>query len=82
MKGGKSLLPAGITEVTGRFGVGDPVACVGPDGSEVARGLVAYAAEDIARIAGQSGKQIAKLLGYTKGDAVIHRDDLVVGDRE
>ena len=81
VKGGKSLLPAGITEVTGRFGVGDPVACIGPDGSEVARGLVGYAAEDITRIAGQPGKQIAKLLGYTKGDAVIHRDDLVVGDR-
>ncbi|MBW2362990.1 MAG: glutamate 5-kinase [Deltaproteobacteria bacterium] len=78
VKGGKSLLPAGITRVSGRFNIGDPVSCVGPDGASVARGLVAYSSEEIKRIAGQSASKISTLLGYSNGDAVIHRNDLVL----
>ncbi len=77
---GKSLLPAGVRAVSGRFGIGDPVACIAPDGSEVARGLVAYGAAEIERIAGQPTSKIASVLGYSNGDAIIHRDDLVVPD--
>jgi glutamate 5-kinase len=76
--GGKSLLPAGVREVRGQFGIGDAVACVDPAGHEVARGLVAYSADEIRRIAGQPARQIAQVLGYSNGDAVIHRDDLVL----
>jgi glutamate 5-kinase len=75
---GKSLLPAGIAEVRGVFRIGDPVACVAADGSEAARGLVAYASEAIARIAGKPTRQIGEVLGYSNGDEVIHRDDLVL----
>jgi glutamate 5-kinase len=81
VKGGKSLLPAGITHVSGRFSIGDPVACLGPDGVEVARGLVAYSSEQITRIAGESTSKISTLLGYSNGNAVIHRDDLVLQER-
>jgi len=75
---GKSLLPAGIAEVRGKFKVGDPVACVDGNGREVARGLVAYSSEAIERIARRPTREIAQMLGYSNGDEVIHRDDLVL----
>ncbi|MDD9802873.1 MAG: glutamate 5-kinase [Deltaproteobacteria bacterium] len=77
-EGGRSLLPAGVAAVRGRFGIGDAVACVDSRGREFARGLCAYAAEDVERIRGQAARQIARLLGYSNGDEVIHRDDLVL----
>jgi glutamate 5-kinase len=77
-RGGRSLLPAGVASVEGRFGIGDPVACVDPDGVEFARGLVAYASGEVERIRGRSTKEIARVLGYSNGDEVIHRDDLVL----
>jgi glutamate 5-kinase len=80
---GKSLLPAGVTEVRGKFGIGDPVTCVDARGREVARGLAAYTSEAVARIAGLSTRKIAQVLGYSNGAEVIHRDDLVLlEDRE
>ncbi len=75
---GRSLLPAGITEVRGKFGIGDSVACVDAAGREVARGLVAYGCEEIRRIAGIPTRRIPQVLGYSNGDEVIHRDDLVL----
>ncbi len=78
---GKSLLPAGIREVRGKFGIGDPVACLDEQGHEFARGLVGYASEAIERIAGRPTREIFQLLGYSNGAEVIHRDDLVlIGD--
>jgi glutamate 5-kinase len=75
---GRSLLPAGITRVQGRFGIGDPVACLDPGGREIARGLVAYTAAEVERIKGLSTKEALRVLGYSNGDEVIHRDDLVL----
>jgi glutamate 5-kinase len=75
---GKSLLPAGITEVRGKFGIGDSVACVDDAGREVARGLVAYGCDEIRRIVGIPTRRISQVLGYSNGDEVIHRDDLVL----
>jgi len=77
-RGGKSLLPAGIVEVRGKFRVGDPVACVDPTGRAVARGLTAYASDAVERIARRSTREIVQVLGYSNGDEVIHRDDLVL----
>jgi glutamate 5-kinase len=76
--GGKSLLPAGIVEVRGKFRVGDPVACVDSSGRAVARGLSAYASDAVQRIARRPTREIAQVLGYSNGDEVIHRDDLVL----
>jgi len=78
MEGGHSLLPAGIREVRGEFGMGEVVCCVDAGGKEIARGLSAYSSEAIARIAGLPTGKIGEVLGYSNGDAVIHRDDLVV----
>ncbi|MFI5314746.1 MAG: glutamate 5-kinase [Myxococcota bacterium] len=73
-----SLLPAGVTEVRGRFGVGDLVACLTSDGEEIARGLVSYDAREIERIKRLKTAQIHPTLGYSNGDEVIHRDNLIV----
>jgi glutamate 5-kinase len=75
---GKSLLPAGVTEVRGKFGIGDPVICVDVRGHGIARGLVAYTSDAVARIAGRSTREIAQVLGYSNGAAIVHRDDLVL----
>jgi glutamate 5-kinase len=78
LRAGKSLLAAGITEVRGEFGAGDAVACVDASGRELARGLVAYSAEEIRRIARLPAREIPQVLGYSNGDEVIHRDHLVL----
>ncbi|SMF08107.1 glutamate 5-kinase [Tistlia consotensis] len=75
---GKSLLPAGVTAVEGRFERGDPVRVLSPEGRELARGLSAYSAEDAARIAGHKSRDIETLLGYRGREELIHRDDLVL----
>jgi glutamate 5-kinase len=75
---GRSLLPAGIVGVEGSFGIGDPVSCVDERGCEFARGLAAYASGEVNRIKGVSTRSITQLLGYSNGDEVIHRDDLVL----
>jgi glutamate 5-kinase len=77
-QGGRSLLPSGVRAVEGTFGVGDCVRCLGPDGTEVARGLVSYPAAELDRIKGAHTRDIQRLLGYKASDEVIHRDDLVV----
>jgi glutamate 5-kinase len=74
---GKSLLPAGIVEVHGAFELGDTVSVIA-NGSEIARGLVAYPAEELRRIAGLQSSGIEARLGYKSIDEAIHRDDLVI----
>ena len=77
---GRSLLPAGVTAVEGRFGIGDPVSCVDPARREIARGLAAYGSVEVERILGLGTGEIGRVLGYSNGDEVIHRDDLVLVD--
>ena len=79
LRGGKSLLPAGVTRVEGAFGRGDAVVVRGPDGHEVGRGLSAYDAEDAERIKGRSSADIPSILGFAGRTEMIHRDDLVLG---
>lgn len=75
---GKSLLPSGIVEVNGRFDVGDAVTCVGPDGKDVAKGLVNFSSETVSRIKGLKTSDIQKTLGLQEYEEVIHRDNLVI----
>lgn len=75
---GKSLLPAGVTSVQGRFGVGDLVRLLDPRGKEFARGLAEYKSEEIDRIKGLRTSEIAAALGYKSTDEIIHRNDLVL----
>ena len=78
MQGGKSLLPAGITGVEGQFELGDTVSVVTSGGVELARGLVAYPADDLRKISGLQSAAIEARLGYKSIDEAIHRDDLVI----
>jgi len=78
VENGRSLLPAGIDGVRGHFDVGDSVACFDHRGRELARGLSAYSSEEIRRIKGRPTREITRVLGYSNGAEVIHRDDLVV----
>jgi glutamate 5-kinase len=75
---GRSLLPAGVTVVEGVFERGDAVSVVAPDGRELARGLIAYPADEAVRIAGKRSSEIPEILGYSGRDEMIHRDDLVL----
>jgi glutamate 5-kinase len=75
---GRSLLPAGVVTVSGRFERGDLVVVRNRAGLELARGLAAYSAEDARRIAGHKSREIETLIGYRGRDEMIHRDDLVV----
>ena len=78
LKGGRSLLPAGVVKVEGRFERGDAVIVADLDGNELARGLIAYNARDAKLIMGHRSREIAGLLGYRGRDEMIHRDDLVL----
>lgn len=75
---GKSLLPAGVTLVTGSFGRGDPVAILDPAGNVLGKGLVRYTAAEARAIAGHRSSEIAAILGYEGRAALVHRDDMVI----
>jgi glutamate 5-kinase len=74
---GKSLLPAGVTRVSGRFERGDALSVIAA-GQEIARGLAAYSSAEAARIAGRRSGEIEGLIGYRGREELIHRDDLVL----
>jgi glutamate 5-kinase len=77
----KSLLPSGIARVDGSFAVGDPVDLVDDSGEVFARGLVAYGAEELRKLAGKKTSQIEATLGYRGLDEAVHRDDLALLQR-
>ena len=78
LDGGKSLLPAGVTDIFGEFLRGDAVIVRGQSGVEIGRGLSAYDAGEAKRIAGARSGEIETLLGYAGRPELIHRDDLVL----
>jgi glutamate 5-kinase len=75
---GKSLLPAGATQISGSFARGDLIAVVGPDGRPVARGLSEYDAGDAARIAGKRSDELADILGYAPRACLVHRNHMAL----
>ena len=75
---GKSLLPAGVTGVSGRFGRGDAVAILGPDGAARGVGLIRYTADEARAIAGRRSGDIEGILGYAGRGPMVHRDDMAL----
>jgi len=75
---GKSLLPAGVTDVKGSFSRGDVVAIVSAENEELGCGLVSYDAKDARQILGCQSEEIESILGMTSRGALIHRDNLVL----
>ena len=75
---GKSLLPAGVTHVEGRFERGDAVVIRSGEGLEIGRGLIAYDHKDAGAIIGRKSGEIAGILGYLGRPELIHRDDMTL----
>ncbi|QPM89611.1 glutamate 5-kinase [Pseudooceanicola algae] len=78
---GRSLLPAGVTQVTGRFERGDPVEILGPEGLLLGIGLTRYTSPEAEAIRGHKSHDIEALLGYPGRAALIHRDDMALSLR-
>ncbi len=75
---GKSLLPIGVTQISGEFQRGAVVAVLDTDGHDIARGLINYNATEARRIAGKASGEIENILGYVDEPELIHRDNLVL----
>ena len=75
---GKSLLPAGVARVEGSFDRGDAVIIRSADGRELGRGLISYAKADAERIIGKKSSEISAILGVSRCDELIHRDDMAL----
>ena len=75
---GKSLLPIGVTKVTGLFERGDAVAITDPDGVEIARGLASLDSEDARLVMGKRSQTVIELLGAGNRSALVHRDNMVL----
>jgi glutamate 5-kinase len=83
LRQGASLLPAGITSVAGVFQRGDSVDIIASTGTTIACGIANYDVTDVVQMAGKRSSEIEQILGYSYGDYVVHRDDLVcVGTEE
>jgi len=78
LRNGGSLLPVGITEVTGDFDQGDIITVKGSDGKDYAIGLVNYSSEEVRKIMGKHSGDIESLLGFAFGDEVIHHNNMTV----
>ena len=76
-KAGRSLLPVGVTAVTGDFLRGDLVRCVDSDGEEIARGLSNYSSADAKKLLGRASADIEAILGFGGEEELIHRDNLI-----
>ncbi len=75
---GRSLLPIGIREVRGVFGIGAPVRCIDRSGNLIGIGLTNYKSTEIENIKGRHSDEIESLIGYKHSDEVIHRDNFVL----
>ena len=77
---GASLLPAGIVEVEGEFGIGERVDLLDGSGQAFAVGLVSYPASEIQRMKGRQSEEFLEVLGYKYVEEIVHREDLVLLD--
>jgi glutamate 5-kinase len=75
---GNSLLPAGVTQVTGDFQRGDPLTILAPDNTQIGYGLSRYSSPEAKAVKGQRSAEIEKILGHKPRSALIHRDDMVL----
>ena len=69
---------ADVRRVLAEFERGATVSVISPDGKEIAHGLTNYDSADLRRLCGVKSNRISEILGYSYGDAVIHRNNLVL----
>ena len=77
LRGGKSLLAAGIKKVLGNFNKGDHIKILDSKRKEFARGLSSFSSEEINKIMGCHSNEIQKILGYVSKSEIVHKDDMV-----
>ncbi|RZO47828.1 MAG: glutamate 5-kinase [Candidatus Pelagibacterales bacterium] len=77
LKNGKSLLPAGVKKINGKFEKGDHILVKDDNNIECARGLTSFSSVEIEKIKGSHSSKIKNILGYSSRDEIIHKDDLV-----
>ncbi len=82
LRNGKSLLPVGVVEVIGNFRRGDVVTLVDSRGRELGRGLAEYSFDEASQLAGCQSENIESVIGYRGRAVMVHRDELVIFDRE
>ncbi len=75
---GSSLLPAGVTALTGRFERGDLIDIIDSNGEKIGQGLAEYDADEAQLVMGKRSDTLAELLGYAPRAAFVHRDHLVL----
>jgi glutamate 5-kinase len=75
---GSSLLPKGITGVSGSFPRGAVVRLITPRQNTLARGVTQYNSEALNLLAGRHSNEIFSLIGYEHGPVAVHRDDLIL----
>jgi glutamate 5-kinase len=75
---GKSLLPIGVTKLTGSFERGDAVAVLDPEGREIARGLASLNSEEAQLVRGKKSQSVVELLGLGNRSEMVHRDNMVL----
>jgi glutamate 5-kinase len=78
LRRGGSLLPVGVMMIGGTFERGDTIQVLNALGRDIARGIVNYDSDDLARICRHQSSEIETILGYTYGDEVIHRNNLIL----
>ncbi|WP_312797185.1 glutamate 5-kinase [Kocuria sp.] len=77
IRGRRSLLAAGVTEVSGKFTAGDPVAMVDSQGKEVAHGLINYASDEVPGMLGKRTHELGEEFGEDYARELVHVDNLV-----
>lgn len=75
---GKSLLPIGMTGVSGEFSRGDVIAVRDTDGVELARGLANYSSVEARLLCRKPSSEFERLLGYVAEPEMVHRDNMVL----
>ena len=82
LREGNSLLPVGVTAVSGEFQRGDVVRIVNVAGTELGRGLAEYTYDEANELCGHRSEQIEEILGYRGRSVIVHRDELVLFDND
>lgn len=77
IKNNKSLLPAGVVGIRGRFNRGDVITILNTKNIKIGIGVIAYDYNDTKQIIGKNSRDIKSILGYDGRDELIHKDDLV-----
>ncbi|BDR53644.1 glutamate 5-kinase [Bombiscardovia nodaiensis] len=76
--GRASLLPAGVSSVSGDFSAGDPVWICDPQGTRIAKGISAYDSEEAGHLLGRSTSELSAAYGHQYAHPLVHRDTLVL----